>query len=88
MSMYRRIIRWSCGSLTLASMALSKRLPNRTQRSRSEIDSLTGMRASARTGTPLERASEILLFKMASAMVLPVFTAGSTRLRSCSSSVR
>ena len=49
---------------------------------------LYGMRASARTGTPLDRAREILLFRMASAMVLPVFTAGSTLLRSCSSSAR
>ena len=59
-----------------------------THKSKSEMDSFTGMWASARTGMPLALAREILLFKMASAMALPVFTVGSTRAKSCSSSAR
>ena len=84
MSMYTRISRSSSGSSRLASMALSNRLPRITHRSRSEMVSFTGMKAVARTGMRLDFARDILLFKMASAMGLPVFMTVSTVFRSVS----
>ena len=84
MSIYTRMSRSSSGRVRLASMALSKRLPRMTHRSSSEMFSFTGTLASARTGMPLDRAREILLLRMASAMGLPVFTAVSTVARSVS----
>ena len=78
----------SSGSFMLASMALSKRLPRMQQRSISEDFSLTGMWASAATSMPFAFAREILEFKMASVMGLPVLMTVSTVCRSVSSRSR
>ena len=88
MSMYTRISRFSSGKAILASMALSKRLPMMQHKSSSDIFSFTGMWASTWVGMFRERAREILLLRMASAMGLPVFTTVSTVFKSVSSSSR
>ena len=56
-----------------------------THKSSSEMSSATGTLASERTWMCLERAREILLLRMASAMGLPVLTTVSTVDRSSSS---
>ena len=86
--MYTRIIRFSSGKAMLASMALSNRLPMMQHKSSSDIFSFTGMWASTCVGMFRERAREILLLRMASAIGLPVFTTVSTVLRSVSNSSR
>ncbi len=71
MSIYTRIMRSASGNPSLASIALSNRLPRTQHKSSSEMRSLIGIWASTRTSMPCACASGILLLRIASAIALP-----------------